>query len=328
VSTLAALDLNLLLVLDTVLAERSVVRAARRLHVTPSAISNSLARLRSVLDDPLIARSGRGIVPTPRALALAPALARALRDLDEAVYGAAFDPTTSNRTFTLAIADAGQVVRMPDLAALLTREMPRAYLRVVGIDSLVSLGGLAGTEVDVAIGPGERGPGIHAEPLYDEHAVLIARVKHPAGPRVTRGALETLRHVAIEMSPARPFRDLAAQTYARAGIPRVVAMSVPSFTAAAAVVARTDLVATIPASLFDVLGARLGLRVLTTPLAAQPITMNLAWHERTHVDPAMRFFRALVRSATSRGGSVRRDESRRAPRVRRPARSRASRAST
>jgi DNA-binding transcriptional LysR family regulator len=70
--SLASLDLNLLLVLDTVLAERSVARAARRLHVTPSAVSNALARLRAALDDPLISRSGRGIVPTPRAAALAP----------------------------------------------------------------------------------------------------------------------------------------------------------------------------------------------------------------------------------------------------------------
>ena len=125
-SNLAALDLNLLLVLDTVLAERSVARAARRLHVTPSAISNALARLRTALGDPLVARSGRGIVPTPRALALAPALARALRELDLAVHGATFDPATTIRTFTVAIADAGQVVRMPRLAKLLAKLGARA----------------------------------------------------------------------------------------------------------------------------------------------------------------------------------------------------------
>src|SRR5215467_9171123 len=102
--SLSALDLNLLLVLDTVLAERSVVRAARKLHVTPSAVSNGLARLRAALDDPLLIRSGRGVVPTPRATALAPALARALRDLDQAVHGEGFDPATTDRELTLAIA--------------------------------------------------------------------------------------------------------------------------------------------------------------------------------------------------------------------------------
>src|SRR5215468_9986924 len=104
------LDLNLLLVLDTVLAERSVVRAARRLHVTPSAVSNALARLRGALGDALVTRSGRGIVPTPRAAELAPILDRALRDLDQAVSGRAFDPRSTTREFTLALADSGQLV--------------------------------------------------------------------------------------------------------------------------------------------------------------------------------------------------------------------------
>src|SRR5262249_49145516 len=148
---LPQLDLNLLLVLDTVLTERSVARAARRLHVTPSAVSNALARLRGALADPLVARSGRGIVATPRAAELAPTLARALRELEQAVSGSAFDPASTTREFTLAIADAGQIVRLPDLARSFATEMPRARLRVVGIDTLLSTGGLGGSEVDVAI---------------------------------------------------------------------------------------------------------------------------------------------------------------------------------
>jgi DNA-binding transcriptional LysR family regulator len=296
VITLAALDLNLLLVLDTVLAERSVVRAARRLHVTPSAISNSLARLRAALGDPLIARSGRGIVPTPRAIELGPALARALRDLEQAVVGAKFDPSTTTRAFTLAIADAGQLVRLPALAGLLAKEMPRAQLRVVGIDSLVSLGGLAGTDVDVVLGVGERGPGVHVEPLFDEHAVLVARRGNRAiGAKLSRAQLANVRHVAVEMAPGKGLRDLTGQAYARAGLPRDVAVTVPTFTTAAAIVAATDYVATMPESLVDVL--RFGVRVVGTPLSRQTITMNLLWHERTHADPAMTAFRAIVRRA-------------------------------
>src|SRR5262245_34972803 len=135
---LVAFDLNLLVVLDAVLAEQSVVRAARRLHVTPSAVSNSLARLRAVLGDPLVTRSGRGIVPTPRATQLAPVLARLLEQIEQAVSGSTFDPRSTTREFTLAIADSGQFVRLPRLAALLGEEMPKARLRVVGIDTLLS----------------------------------------------------------------------------------------------------------------------------------------------------------------------------------------------
>src|SRR5262252_8135743 len=132
--SLANLDLNLLLVLHTVLRERNVARAARRLNVTPPAVSNALARLRVALDDPLVTRSGRGVVPTPRAAELEPVLARTFGELDAAVRGADFAPAHSEREFTLAIADVGQFARLPRVVALLAKEMPRARLRVVSID--------------------------------------------------------------------------------------------------------------------------------------------------------------------------------------------------
>src|SRR6187402_815703 len=110
--SIAGLDLNLLLVLDTVLRERSVARAAKRLHVTPSAISNGLAKLRTALADPLVTRRGRGIVPTPRAEELAPTLARALAELARVVTHVPFDAATCTRTFTLAMADAGQIASL------------------------------------------------------------------------------------------------------------------------------------------------------------------------------------------------------------------------
>lgn len=305
--SIGSLDLNLLVVLDSVLSERSVARAARRLHVTPSAVSNSLARLRAELGDPLIARSGRGIVPTPRAAELAPALAKALRDIDRAIHGDAYDPLTTTRRFTLAVADAGQVVRLPEIALRMTREMPHARLRVVGIDSLVSLGGLAGTEVDVALGAGEHGPGVRSESLFAERTQLVWRRAHPLGKkRLTRSALEALRHVAVEMVPGKGFRDLAAVAFARAGVPREVVMTVPTFTAAAAVVAATDLVASVPASLVDVLGPRLGLGVVTGNVPTYDVTMRLSWHERTHGDPALVGFRDLVRRALGPGAAPRR----------------------
>jgi len=292
--SLASLDLNLLLVLDTVLAERSVARAARRLHVTPSAVSNALARLRAALDDPLISRSGRGIVPTPRAAALAPALARALRDLEQTVLGGEFDPATTERELTLAVADAGQVVKLPPIVAQLAIDMPRVRLRVVSIDTLFSLGGLASTEVDVAIGVGEKGPGVHVQPLYDERTVLVARARHPrARSKLTKAGLAAVRHVDVHVAPGRGSKALAA-SYAALGVVRDVAIVVPTFAAAAAVVAATDYVASLPASFADLLGPRLGLRRVTTPLPPVAVTINLLWHERTHHDPAQRALRELI----------------------------------
>jgi DNA-binding transcriptional LysR family regulator len=291
---LASLDLNLLLVLDTVLTEGTVGRAARRLHVTSSAISNALARLRSALGDPLLVRSGRGLVPTPRAKALAPAIARALRDLERAIHGDVFDPATSERQFTLAIADVGQIVRLPKIVAALTTKMPRARLRVVSIDGLLELGGLAGTEVDVLIGAGEKGPGVLARHLYDEQIVLVARAgRRAAGARISRGQLAALRHVEVQLAPGRPNQRVAA-TYAKLGIAREIAVIVPTYAAAAAVVAASDLVASLPDSLLKVLGGRFSLRRIATPLKAIATPINLMWHERTDQDPAHRLFRDVL----------------------------------
>lgn len=304
--SLSSLDLNLLLVLETVLSERSVARAAQRLHVTPSAISNGLAKLRTALGDPLVTRRGRGIVPTPRAEELLPALSRALAELERAVTQTPFDSATCTRTFTLAMADAGQVASLPAIAAALAQGMPRARLRVVGIESLLALGDLSSTEVDLHFGMRATGPGIHAESLYDEPTVLVARNAHPElRAKPSRQRLATLLHVGVELAPGRGFRDPFAASYVRAGLPRTVVLTVPSFAAAAAVTAQTDYVTTLPASLLATLGAPLRLAAVGGPVPAQAVSMALCWHERTHADPAAVAFRALVKRALGSGPKAR-----------------------
>lgn len=299
--SLSSIDLNLLLVLDTVLTERSVVRAAARLHVTPSAVSNALARLRVLLGDQLVVRRGRGIVPTPRAASLAPSLKRALRDLESAVQTDAFDPLTTTRQFTLAIADAGQISNVPQLVKLIGKELPHARLRTVGIDTYISSGGLAGTEIDVAlIALVDTVPGLHAMPVYTEKSVLTARQGNRAvGSKISREQLARLKHVEIQVAPGRGHQELA-HAYARLRIERNIAVIVPNFIAAAAIVAETDLVATLPAGLVDLLGERLGLRRIAGPAPAIATQIKLVWHERTNDDPAMRAIREVVVRAVSR----------------------------
>lgn len=295
--SLSHLDLNLLLVLHTVLTERSVARAARRLSVTPSAISNALARLRQALGDPLLTRSGRGVVPTPRAAALAPALAKALGELDQALDAEHFDAASTEREFTLAIADVGNFVRLPRVVALLAKEMPRARVRVVSVDTLHASGGLAGTMVDVLIGVGERGPGIHVRPLYQEPVLLVARSGHPhARGKISKKTLKSFRHVEVHVSPGKGSQPLA-KSYEKLGIVRDIALTVPTFTAAAVVVAGTDLVASLPRTLVEALGKPLGLQALVSPLSPVVAPINLLWHERTHHDRALHAFRELLARA-------------------------------
>lgn len=297
--SLSSLDLNLLLVLDTVLVERSVARAARRLHVTPPAISNALARLRGVLGDPLVVRSGRGVVPTPRTKALAPGLAHALRALEAALQGDAFDPSTTDRELTLAIADAGQVVKLPAIVAAMSSRMPRARLRIASVDRLLSSGGLAQSEVDVLIGVGEHGPGIRVLPLYDETIVLVARADHPGiRRRLSVASLAALRHVEVQVAPGKGSRAVA-EAYGTLGIERDIALVVPTFAAAAAVAAGSDLVASLPATVLEALGPGLGLRRLPTPLPPIRTTIRLLWHDRTDADPVCAAFRAILVDAVT-----------------------------
>jgi len=296
--SISSLDLNLLLVLHTVLREKSVAQAARRLHVTPSAVSNSLSKLRLALGDPLVTRRGRGIVPTPRAAELGPALARAIAELESVVDRGPFDASSCSRTFSLAMADAGQVAWLPSIASSLTKAMPHARLRVVGIDSLLSLGDLASAEIDLHVGVPARGAGIHVERLHEEETVLVARKGNRAcAGRLGRARLSALGHVRVELAPGRGFRDAFAAAYERAGIERSVLMTVPTFGAAAAVVAATELVTTLPRSLFAAHGARLGLLAIAGAVPRHAVPMALCWHDRTHADPAASAFRALVRSA-------------------------------
>ena len=300
--SLSSIDLNLMLVLHVVLLEQNVARAAGRLHVTPSAVSNALARLRGALGDPLVTRKGRGIVPTPRAIELAPILARTLGDLEAALVTAPFDAARCTRTFTVAVADVGQVAWIPRLAIAMRRELPLAHLRVVGIDALVSLGDLGSSDIDLHLGIRSKGPGLHVEPLLEDRTVLVARREHPAAAgKVSRRTLADLRHVRVDMVPGKRFSDPFAATFAQANIPREIVMTVPSFSAAAEVVAVTDLVTMLPSSLLAAKAASLGLRVLATPLPAHTTKFVMSWHERTEADTAARAFRALVRHVIGGG---------------------------
>jgi DNA-binding transcriptional LysR family regulator len=152
---LSSLDLNLFLVLHTVLDEGSVTRAAKKLRVTQSAVSNGLARLRELLGDPLFVRHGRGLVPTPRAQDLAPVMRRAMAELKKAVDGADFVPETSKRRFTLCWSDAQTIAHLPSLLSRFSQSLPNATLRIVTVDYLLATNGLAMGDIDVAVGPEE-----------------------------------------------------------------------------------------------------------------------------------------------------------------------------
>ncbi|MFE8596194.1 LysR family transcriptional regulator [Archangium violaceum] len=308
---LSSLDLNLLLVLHTVLEEKSVAKAAASLHVTSSAVSNALGRLRGLLGDPLLVRHGRGLVPTRKAIELAPRLRAALEELQGALEGSAapFVPAQTDRMFTLACSDNDQIARVPGIAAAFSARMPRATLRIVSIDQLEATDGLASGQVDAVIAPLEAaGPGLHAAELYRDEAVMVVRRDHPkVGKRLSKQAFNELGHVDIWLSiegPGLGHRFIEG-FFQRHGLRRSVSLIVPGFAAAAMAAATTDLIAGLPRLVAEALAQHLPLRVVELPVAPPPFQMHLLWHERTHADEGARFFRELVLGAMRTSPSTR-----------------------
>lgn len=301
---LASIDLNLLQVLHAVLTERSVAGAASALHVTSPAVSNALARLRDLLGDPLFVRKGRGLTPTPRALELQPVLARTLGELEGALnQSEAFDPKTCARELTIALSDADQVTSLSAISRQFERRLPSARLKVVTLDTLIASGGLAGVAVDLVIGPRLQDEGLHTRSLFHEDAVLVVRREHPRVKRaLTREQFNAERHVDIHLLLGRPGAGNKAveAAFAAAGLTRSVAVTVPTFAAAASVVAHTDFVGGLPRRFVQMLSRSLPLRVVDGPGPPFAFEMCLHWHERTHRDPAVVVFRELVTAALGR----------------------------
>lgn len=300
------IDLNLLRVLATVLKEGSATGAAHRLHVTQSAISNSLARLRRLFGDPLVTRSGSGLAPTPLAQGLMPLLTRALAQVDEVVKShLSFDPKRTARRFTLACTDAHHFHDVPRIAESFSRKLPKAGLRIVSPDYMEASDGLESREIDAALVPlPGLLPGQPYEELYAEGFAFVVRRDHPqVGKVLTVAQFNALRHIdtLVVQGKGGIGHKMAGDMFARLGLVRDVALSVPTFSAAGLAAARSDFVAGIPERLAGILCGLLPLRKVRGPLPRFAFPMCLTWHARTGSDPALKYFRMVVVDALRDG---------------------------
>lgn len=290
---LARIDLNLLVVLESLLDTRSVTATADRIGLTQSATSHALARLRSTLGDPLFVRSRGGLVPTERASALAGPLSDALDRLRRAVAPPpVFDPRTATRRFEIRTADYAEFVLLPALAARLAKSAPAVDLWLAAMDE-DPLDLLARGRIDAFIGPvlaGYDRPDIRERLLFDEHFVCLVREGHPAATkRWTLAQFAALDHafLAPRGRPGGAVDDVLAAH----GLTRRIAVALPHFLVAPFVVANTDLVLTVPARIARTFAGFLPLRTVEPPVDIPGFSMALMWHERQHHDPAHEWFR-------------------------------------
>ena len=289
------LDLNLLRVFDAIATEGSVTVAGERIGLSQPAMSNALARLRQLFDDPLFVRTPRGMRPTPFAQQLAQPVREALRLIQTALQQhAGFDPRSSGNTFRFYMSDIGEMVFLPGLLERVKHDAPGVKIEVVRIPIKDVHAALEAGEIDLAVGflPGLT-TGMRQQPLFREHYVCMLRADHPLiGARISAKQFREAAHVLV--SYAGTGHQVIEETFIAEGLSERIAVRVPHFLVVPMILARTDLIVTVPSRVAAVF-ARLGnFKVLKLPLAMPSFEVRLHWHERFHQDPANRWLREVM----------------------------------
>jgi DNA-binding transcriptional LysR family regulator len=289
-------DLNLLVVLEVLLAEGSVARAARRLRLSPSAMSRALARLRATTGDPLLVRAGRSLVPTPRALELRDRVSQLVQEA-EAVLRPADNLTLKQvvRTFSIRASDGFVETFGPDLINRLRKAAPGVRLRFVqkpDKDSTALRQGLIDLEIGV-VGK-TTSPEVRVQALFRDRFVGVVRDGHAlTGGKVTPARYANGEHIFV----SRRGLDKGAidESVESLGLKRNIAVIVGGFSAALALARSTDLIASVPERQTGKL--RVGMHSFPLPVSGPEVTVSLLWHPRLDGDPAHRLLRSYVRDA-------------------------------
>lgn len=291
---MAGPDLNLIVTLDVLLAEGSVARAARRLRLSPSAMSRALARLRETTGDPLLVRAGRGLVPSPRALELRERVSELVHDAQAVLRPAKkLDLEKLERSFTLRTREGFVENFGANLIARVAKQAPGVRLRFLpklDKDSAPLREGRVDLETGV-VGKAT-GPEVRAQALFRDRFIGVVRAGHALNKgKVTPARYAGGRHIGLmrEGGPDKGFIDAAL---APLGLERDLATTVTGFSAALALARASDLVASVPERHTGNL--RAGMFSFALPVAVAPITVSLLWHPRFDGDPAHRWLRDCV----------------------------------
>jgi DNA-binding transcriptional LysR family regulator len=287
-------DLNLLVALDALLGERSVSRAAARLHLSQPATSAVLARLRELFGDPLLLRSARGMLPTPRALELFAPVKQVLDEIDAIVQPrTAFDPARAVQSFTLSASDYVEYALLPMLVDFLERKAPGVRLAVMPLDLQTVAKQMEIGEVDLCITGLQNAPaGLHQQPLYAERMVCVVRRRHPGvGARLTLEKFCSLEHILVSVRGSG-FSARVDDALTKIGRKRHARLAVPHFLLVPEIVARSDMIGALPERLARGYGKKL--RIFEPPLEIEGFTVGQIWHERNQREPAQLWLREVL----------------------------------
>jgi DNA-binding transcriptional LysR family regulator len=291
---LRELDLNLLLVFNQLLLDRSVSTAAQKLGLTQPAVSNALKRLRTALKDELFLRTSRGMEPTPYALHLAEPVGYALNALQTAFTTRdSFDPLTSTRNFQLAMTDIGEMYFMPALMVALTKVAPQVRVSTVRPNAGNLKADMESGTVDLALGlMPDLQSGFFQRRLFRHKYVCVFRKDHP----VARSPMKLAQFLALEhvgVIAANTGHSEVDGLLERAGIHRKIKLVVPHFIAVGHILQSTDLISTLPERFAQRCETPFGLVTSPHPARLPDIAINLFWHAKFNRDPANMWMRQL-----------------------------------
>ena len=293
-NNLAGIDLNLLTVLEALLAERHVSRAALRLNKSQPAVSHALARLRLLLDDPLLTRQGGSLRPTARALEIQPHLSEALDRMRHLLAPAGFDPSSEQRTFRLAMSDYGTAVLLSKLVPLLRVEAPRCNLLVTQASREAMAAQILDGEIDIAFGVfPDLGEQLARVLLFEDRYVCLADgAVLPAS-----GGLDLASYLARPHALVALRADVENEidrTLAALGHKRRICLTLPHWGVAPRLIAGTDIILTVAHGILPASIGADGLCLFEPPFAPPAVPFTQIWHPRRQGDPAHQWLRERI----------------------------------
>jgi len=292
------MDLNLMVVFEAIYRTRNLTAAGEGLGLSQPAMSHALSRLRWTFDDPLFLRLPRGLQPTALADEIAPYVTQGIATIRQGFERKAFDPATSSRLFTIAMSDIGEVAHLPPLLAALG-EAPGVRVRTVELPPAEARAALAEGRVDLALAVNLRPAAAFRDALVVEHGyATVARVGHPAiRSRLTLAQFRRARHLLVMPTGPVVHGEVIERALRARGVEARIAVQVAHFHPVAAIVGRSDLIATVPRGLAETM-PRDSIRVFEPPLALPRVRISLYWHERYDSDPGNAWLRGLYLRTT------------------------------
>ncbi len=292
---LTEVDLNQLVLFQQLMVERRVSRVAESLGLTQPAVSNTLAKLRRQFGDELFVRTPAGMMPTPFAEQLAEPVGYALGMIHSGLnQHRAFDPATVKRSVTVGMTDIGEIVFLPALVDRLRHEAPGISLNTVRNSATNLRDDMEAGKVDLAIGPlPQLKAGFFQRRLFRQRYVCLFRQGHPLErKRLSLADFKAAEHLAVVS--AGTGHGKVDELIRRAGVERIVRLSIPHFVSVGHILQRTDLMATVTERLAESLTEPFGLTYRPHPIDLPEIAINVFWHAKVHRSPAHQWLRTVV----------------------------------